>query len=146
MRTVNRSALVPYSAGEMFALVDDIESYPDFLPWCASADVHIRSAGTVEATLEIRRAGVQKSFKTRNTLLANERIDIALLGGPFRHLAGGWQFHSLDERACKVSLQLEFDFEHAIASLFFGRVFEDISNSLVDAFTRRANVVYATRN
>lgn len=143
MRRVKRSALVPHSAAEMFTLVDDIEAYPDFLPWCAAAEVHRRSGDIVEATLDIRRAGIHKSFKTRNRVRANERIDISLVSGPFRHLAGGWRFESLDEHACKVSLQLEFDFEHAIASLFFGRVFEEISRSLVDAFTRRADDVYS---
>ncbi len=142
MRTVNRNALVPYSAAEMYVLVDNIEAYPEFLPWCAAAEVHKRSGDIVEATLEIRRAGVHKSFMTRNRVRANERIDIALVRGPFRQLAGGWRFEALDERACKVSLQLEFDFEHTIASLFFGRVFEQISTSLVDAFTRRADDVY----
>jgi len=144
MRKVNRSALVPYSAAEMFALVDNIEAYAEFLPWCASAKVHVRTGDLVEATLDIRRAGIHKSFKTRNQLRTNERIDISLVSGPFRHLAGGWRFQALEDRACKVSLQLEFDFEHAIASLFFGRVFAEISNSLVDAFTRRANDVYSS--
>ena len=142
MRTVNRSALVPYSAAEMYALVDNIEAYPDFLPWCAAAKIHSRSADVVEATLDIRRAGIHKSFRTRNRVTLDERIDISLVRGPFRHLSGSWRFEALDERACKVSLQLEFDFEHAIASLFFGRVFEEISRSLVDAFTRRADDVY----
>lgn len=142
MRKVNRSALVPYSTAEMFALVDDIESYPEFLPWCACANVHKRMADIVEATLEIRRSGIHESFRTRNRLRKNERIEIALVSGPFRHLSGGWWFKALDDRACKVSLQLEFDFEHAIASLLFSRVFAEISNSLVDAFTRRADEVY----
>ncbi len=143
MRRVNRSALVPHSAADMYALVDDIEAYPEFLPWCAAAAVHTRGKDIVEATLEIRRAGIHKSFMTRNRVRANERIDISLVRGPFRHLAGSWCFEALDGGASKVSLQLEFDFEHAIASLFFGRVFEEISSSLVDAFTRRADDVYS---
>lgn len=143
MRRVNRSALVPHSAADMFVLVDTIEEYPIFLPWCAAAEVHKRSGDIVEATLEIRRAGIQKSFMTRNRVRANERIDISLVRGPFRHLAGSWCFEALDGSACKVSLQLEFDIEHAIASLLFGRVFEEISSSLVDAFTRRADDVYS---
>lgn len=144
MRKVNRSALVPYSAGKMFMLVDDIEAYPEFLPWCAAAEIHTRGGGIVEATLEIRRAGLRKSFMTRNRVTENERIDISLVRGPFRHLAGGWRFRSLDDNACKVSLQLEFDIEHAMANLLFGRVFEEISNSLVEAFTRRADDVYSS--
>lgn len=144
MRRVNRSALVQHTAAEMFTLVDNIEAYPEFLPWCASAEVHTRSSNLVEATLEIRRAGIHKAFRTRNRMMADERIDISLVSGPFRRLEGSWTFEPLNERACKVTLQLEFEFEHALASLFFGRIFAEISGSLVDAFTRRADDVYST--
>lgn len=143
MRKVNRSALVQFSAAEMYALVDDIEAYPEFLPWCAGAVVHERSQEVVEATLDIRRAGIHRTFRTRNRLQVNERIDISLVRGPFRHLAGSWTFEALD-KGCKVSLQLEFDFENAIAGLFFGPVFAEISRSLVHAFIRRADDVYAS--
>lgn len=146
MRNVNRSALVTYSAAEMFALVDDIEAYPQFLPWCGSATVHKRDELIVEATIDIRRAGVHKSFKTRNTLDKNKQIDISLLEGPFSHLSGSWQFQSLAGKGCKITLILEFEFENRLTNFFFGQVFEEISNSLVDAFTRRADVVYATRD
>lgn len=143
MRTVHRSALVPYSAAEMFALVSHIEAYPEFLPWCAAAEVHSRDGDIVEATLDVRRAGIHKSFKTRNRMDPNQRIDITLVSGPFRHLAGHWRFDALEERACKVSLELEFEFEFAISGLLFGPVFEEIGRSLVDAFTRRADDVYS---
>lgn len=145
MRNVNRSALVTFSSAEMFALVDDIEAYPEFLPWCSSAIVHQRDDTSVEATMDIHRAGIRKSFKTRNTLEKNERIDISLLEGPFSHLSGSWQFQSLADKGCKVTLILEFEFENRLTNFFFGQIFEEISNSLVDAFTRRANVVYAAR-
>ncbi len=142
MRKVSRSALVPYSASEMYSLVDDIESYPSFLPWCKSAVVHSRNANSVEATLDLQRGGVSKSFTTRNSLRENQAIGLALMSGPFRHLSGGWKFRQLDDSGCKVSLDLEFEFEGRVTDMVFGAFFEDICNSLVDAFTRRAGEVY----
>ncbi len=142
MRKVSRSALVPHSASEMFSLVDDIEAYPSFLPWCKSAVVHTRDADSVEASLELQRGGVSKSFTTRNSLRENQSIGLALLGGPFRHLSGGWEFRQLDDSGCKVSLDLEFEFENPVTDMVFGAFFEKICNSLVDAFTRRADEVY----
>ncbi|MDH3748094.1 MAG: type II toxin-antitoxin system RatA family toxin [Gammaproteobacteria bacterium] len=142
MRKVSRSALVPHSASEMFALVDDIESYPQFLPWCSAATVHERDESVVDATLKLESSGFSKSFTTRNTLRRDEAISLALLGGPFRHLDGGWRFQQLGDDGCKVSLNLEFEFESLVTDLVFGRVFEEICTSLVDAFTERAKTIY----
>lgn len=143
MRKVNRSAFVPYSATEMFALVDDVESYPEFLPWCNDTEVHFRDENTVEATLELHRGSVSKHFRTRNTFVAGEKMDIALVGGPFRHLAGGWKFKQIGDSGCKVSLQIEFEFSNRWLDMTIGHFFEDICNSLVDAFVRRADTLYA---
>lgn len=126
----------------MYALVEDVGAYPSFLPWCTAATVHSRDDDHVEASLELQRRGVTKSFTTRNTLSPGKAIGIALVGGPFRHLAGGWQFEQLGQDGSKVSLQLEFEFENRITDLLFGRYFEDTCNSLVDSFTRRANDIY----
>jgi ribosome-associated toxin RatA of RatAB toxin-antitoxin module len=145
MRKVNRSALVPYSPGEMFALVDDIESYPDFLPWCSNTTVHERTGKTVDATLELQRGGINKSFTTRNTNCGSESIGLALLGGPFKHLDGGWTFHALGDQGCKVALSLEFEFESFLVDAMFGSFFEDTCNSLVDAFTCRARDIYGAK-
>ena len=145
MRRVNRSALVPYSAREMFVLVDDVEAYPEFLPWCNDAEVHHRSGDTVEATLELHRGSVSNHFTTRNTRREFESIRIELVGGPFRHLSGGWEFSALGEQGCKVMLNLEFEFDSLLVDMMFGRYFEDTCNSLVDAFTRRAVQVFGRR-
>lgn len=126
----------------MFALVNDIESYPVFLPWCGAAAVHERDEDVVEATLTLERGGISKSFTTLNTLRQNEAIDLALLGGPFRHLNGGWRFQQLGDDGCKVTLDLEFEFENLVTDLTFGHFFEVICNSLVDAFTQRAKTIY----
>ncbi|MDX1517004.1 MAG: type II toxin-antitoxin system RatA family toxin [Woeseiaceae bacterium] len=142
MRQVHRSALVTHSAMDMFALVDDIDSYPQFLPWCRDAEVHSRRGDVVEATLTIHRAGLRKSFRTRNTNRPGEAIDVELHSGPFRRLDGGWRFTSLGDGGSRVALDLEFEFDNRMLDLAFGRVFEEICNSLVDAFTRRADEVY----
>ncbi len=126
----------------MFALVDDIEAYPEFLPWCKGTTVHVRDRNIVEASIEMHHGILRKSFRTRNTLHPDAAIDIALLGGPFRHLAGGWRFDQLGELGSKVSLDLEFEFEHRLTSILFEQYFENVCNSLVDAFISRAGAVY----
>ncbi|MCH5373195.1 MAG: type II toxin-antitoxin system RatA family toxin [Planctomycetes bacterium] len=143
MRKVNRSALVPYSAAQMFALVKDVEAYPAFLPWCHDAEVHIRERDFIEASLELRRGKISKRFRTRNQLRENEFLGIELVGGPFRHMSGGWTFQPLGESGCKVGLSLEFEFENRATDVIFGRFFEHTCNTLVDSFTRQAARIYA---
>jgi ribosome-associated toxin RatA of RatAB toxin-antitoxin module len=145
VRKVHRSALVPYTAREMFVLVDDVESYPEFLPWCNDAAVGNRSGDTVEATLELHRGSISKHFTTRNTRREFVAIDIALIGGPFRHLQGGWRFTEIGQEGCKIVLELDFEFESMFIDLMFGAYFEDTCNSLVDAFTSRAKAVLGSR-
>ena len=142
MRSVKRSALVPYKAQQMFGLVDDVAAYPEFLPWCHSAEVHSRSDEVVEATLELQKGAISKKFTTRNSRREFEAIDLALVGGPFKHLRGGWRFNDLGDAGSKVSLDLEFEFESRLTDMMFGTFFEEICNSLVDAFSRRAAVVF----
>jgi ribosome-associated toxin RatA of RatAB toxin-antitoxin module len=129
----------------MFALVDDVDSYPSFLPWCNRADEHCRTDGYVEATLELQKGAIAKSFTTRNTRHEFDAIDIELVGGPFRRLAGGWRFLELDEAGCKVSLELEFQFDSKLVDMMFGAFFEETCNSLVQAFAERAESVFGPR-
>jgi len=142
MRRVNRSALVPYKAREMFVLVDDVTAYPEFLPWCKSAELHGQSDDVVEATLELQKGAISKTFTTRNSRREFEAIDLALVGGPFKHLRGGWRFKDLGDDGSKVTLELEFEFESRLTDMMFGPFFEEICNSLVDAFSKRAAVVF----
>jgi len=142
MRNVSRSALVPYSAEDIYALVEDVDSYPQFLPWCNDVEVHFREGNVVEATLELHRGKLSKRFRTRNTMYPTESMDLSLVGGPFRHLQGGWTFTPLGDTGSKVALDLEFEFDSRALDLVIGAFFEDICNSLVDAFTQRAAVVY----
>lgn len=145
MRHVERSALVPYRAREMFLLVDDVEAYPEFLQWCNEAEVHERTAEMVEATLELHKGGISKHFTTRNTRHEFDSIELALVGGPFNSLQGGWRFDDLGNDGCKVSLHLDFEFESMIVDMMFGSFFEDTCNSLVDAFVNRAGSVFGPR-
>lgn len=126
----------------MYALVADVESYPQFLPWCSGVEVHSRSDDIVEASLELQRAGLKKRFRTRNVLTPERSISLQLVGGPFRHLSGGWQFTPLGDVGSKVALELEFEFDNKALDLMMGAFFEDTCNSLVEAFTERAAAVH----
>jgi len=129
----------------MFVLVDDVEAYPEFLPWCNDTEVHNRTDDTVDATLELHKGSLSNHFTTRNTRREFEAIELELIGGPFRQLQGGWQFTEIGEEGCKVTLELEFEFENKLIDMMFGAFFEDTCNSLVDAFTKRAQVVFGAR-
>ena len=129
----------------MFVLIDDVEAYPEFLPWCNDAEVRNRTDNIVEATLELHKGSLSNHFTTRNTRREFESIKLELIGGPFRHLQGGWQFTEIGEEGCKVTLELEFEFENKLIDMMFGAFFEDTCNSLVDAFTKRAQVVFGAR-
>ena len=126
-------------------LVDDVDAYPEFLPWCNDAEVHKRTPEVVEATLELHKGSLSNHFTTRNTRREFESIEIELIGGPFRHLQGGWRFTEIGEQGCKVVLELEFEFESMIVDMMFGSFFEETCNSLVDAFTKRAQSVFGSR-
>lgn len=143
MRKVSRSALVPYSAAQMYTLVKDVEAYPSFLPWCNDAEVHVRRPDYIEASIELHRGGISRRFRTRNALQENTSLGIELLGGPFRQLSGGWQFQQLGDAGSKVSLDLAFEFDSRAMDIIFGRFFENTCNSLVDSFTQRAAQMHA---
>jgi ribosome-associated toxin RatA of RatAB toxin-antitoxin module len=142
MPSVKRSALVPYSAARMYALVNDIESYPRFLPWCRTTRIISRTEDEVRATIEMQKGALRKSFTTLNRLQPDKMMEVRLVEGPFRRLEGFWRFDALRPDACKVSLDLEFEFAGPVVSRVVGPVFHQIANSLVDAFCRRAVDVY----
>ena len=145
MTIINKSALVPYSNAEMFALVDDVERYPEFLPWCRVTEVMSRDADEVRASIGIAHGALNKTFSTCNRLQRDKMIEMRLIEGPFKHLQGFWRFDALGEQACKVSLDLEFEFASKLIGLAIGPVFSQIANSLVDAFCKRATEVYGKR-
>lgn len=141
MERIERTAIVPYSAQAVYALVSDIERYPDFLPWCRSATIHSRTETQVEASLELAKGSISKSFTTRNELIPGRQMEMHLLNGPFKHLYGIWTFEPLSEHASKVSVCLEFSFSSKILELAIGPVFNHIANTLLDAFVQRAGQV-----
>ena len=143
MTRVEKSALVKFSAQQMFDLVNDIEAYPQFLPWCSSSRILKRDDYLIEAELSISKGGFQKAFSTRNQLEYGRKMTVALLDGPFSHLTGEWHFLALRDDASKISLDLEFELSGKLASLAFGAVFNQICNTMVSSFTQRAKDVYA---
>lgn len=145
MPVISRNALVPYSAAEMYALVDDIETYPRFLPWCRSAKEWSRGEDEVKASIELQRGGVHKTFTTLNRLQKGKMIEMRLVEGPFHHLEGFWRFESLGPGASRVSLDLEYEFSSPLLRLAIGPVFSQIANTLVDAFCERATELYGKR-
>jgi ribosome-associated toxin RatA of RatAB toxin-antitoxin module len=140
--TVQKSALVFYSSSAMYALVSDIESYPQFLPWCRSTEILSRDGEMLQARIEMLKGGVHKSFTTRNWLRRDEMIEMHLLQGPFLRLDGFWRFHALRSDACKVSLEMSFEFSNNMLRLAIEPVFTQIGNSLVDSFCKRAVELY----
>jgi ribosome-associated toxin RatA of RatAB toxin-antitoxin module len=143
MTRIEKTALVKFSAQQMFDLVNDIESYPQFLPWCSHSRIIKREGNIVEAELSISKGGFQKSFSTRNELDMGKEITVSLIDGPFSHLAGIWQFQPLREDASKILFNLDFELSGRLASLAFGAVFNQICNTMVSSFTQRAKIVYA---
>jgi ribosome-associated toxin RatA of RatAB toxin-antitoxin module len=143
MVTVDRSVLAPYSADQMFALVDDVESYPQFLPWCEGTRVQLREPGRTVATIRASFHGLRQEFTTENTNLPGERIDIALVSGPFRTLRGHWQFTPLGDRGCRIEFRLQYQFASRILEKAAGPVFHRIADSFVDAFVQRAERKFA---
>jgi len=146
MTTITRSSLVLYTADEMYALVNDVEAYPDFLPWCRSSKIIDASDTVISASLEIAKGGVHHTFSTRNRLQKGKSIDIELIDGPFQHLEGHWQFVMIgDNQGCRVQLDMDFEFSNRILSMALGPVFSQISGSMVEAFCKRAQEVYGKR-
>jgi ribosome-associated toxin RatA of RatAB toxin-antitoxin module len=146
MREVRRSALVPYTAEQMFALVEDIERYPQFLPWVSAAQQLERTAQEVVGRLEMHRAGIREVVATRNVLTPHREITLTLVAGPFKTLEGRWTFEPIGaDRGTRVSLTMRFEFANAMLSMLLSRSFEKSCNELVDAFVARARAVYGTR-
>lgn len=142
MIVVEKSLLVAYSAEQMFRLVDDVERYPEFMPWCGGAKLREQTGDDTVATLWIDFMSVKQSFTTANERRPPHLIDMKLQEGPFRDLRGQWHFRDLAESACKVSFKLEYEFSSSFMERVIGPVFSRITNSFVDAFVRRAENLY----
>ncbi|AHB69315.1 hypothetical protein P262_01344 [Cronobacter malonaticus] len=134
---------MPYSAEQMYKLVNDVKSYPEFLPGCVGSRVLESSPGQMTAAVEVSKAGISKTFTTRNTLISNQSILMHLVDGPFKKLMGGWKFTPLTEDACQIEFNLDFEFTNKLIELAFGRVFKELASSMVQAFSQRAKEVYS---
>jgi ribosome-associated toxin RatA of RatAB toxin-antitoxin module len=142
MKRITRSAIVEHAASAMYALVEDIESYPEFLPWCREARVRERGPRRTVATLAVGLRGLRYEFTTENTNRLHEAIDLQLLSGPFRHFAAHWRFGALGARAARIEFAMEYQFAGALVSRALGPLFESIADTMVDAFKRRADSLY----
>ncbi|MBD3584314.1 type II toxin-antitoxin system RatA family toxin [Salinimonas sp. HHU 13199] len=142
MPIIQRSALVNYSAKAMYDLVNDVNAYPEFLPGCKDSKVLAREPDMMEASLLVAKAGVRQWFTTKNTLEPARHIHMQLIDGPFKRLTGGWTFSALSDEACKIELNLEFEFTSKLTELAFGKIFNALAASMVKAFTERAKQVY----
>ena len=152
MREVRRSALVPHTPAQMYALVNDVRRYPEFLRWCPRTTVQAETAESLTATVHMERAGIRSRVTTINTMRPDERIDMRLGDGPLRTFGGHWQFLPIlsrrpdgqpgEVRGCRVELEVRFEFRNVALGLVFGPLFEATWDSLVDSFVKRAREVY----
>lgn len=142
MKKISRSAIVGHTTAELFALVEDIEAYPRFLPWCLETRVHERTAEATRATLTVGLHGLRQSFTTRNENRAGEAIDMRLVEGPFRRFAAAWRFSPLSARGCRIDFSLQYEFSSRSLARLLEPLFDGIANGMVDAFARRADEVY----
>jgi ribosome-associated toxin RatA of RatAB toxin-antitoxin module len=144
MKRIARSAIVEHSAAEMYALVDGIEAYPEFLPWCAEAVVHERKPGATRATLTVGLHGLRHSFTTQNENRPGEAIEMRLVQGPFRRFHGEWRFVPLGEHACRIEFTLEYEFSSRTLGRLLAPLFDGIADSMVEAFVRRGGELHAS--
>jgi len=142
MHNISKSAIVPYSCKKMYQLVNRVDRYPEFLDWCTSTSILNQTEDQVTASVKINKSAFNQSFTTINNLTPNKRIDMQLKDGPFSHLSGYWKFTKLNNSACKVELQLQFDFSSKLVDVAISPIFSSIANSQLDAFVKRAKYVY----
>lgn len=145
MALVEKTVLVPHTAEQMFKLVDEVENYPQFMPWCGGASINEMQDTTMHATLHIDYHHIRQHFSTKNRRTPPHQINIALMDGPFKHLEGSWRFIPLSDEACKIEFRLQYEFSNKLLEKLVGPVFHHIANSFVDAFIHRADKVYVKK-
>lgn len=143
MARVEKSVLVAHSSERMFDLVDRVEDYPFFLPWCGGTELKARDEGRTVATIHIAYMGIRQSFTTENTKTRPHEMRIKLMDGPFSELKGDWMFLPLGDDACKIEFRLQYVFSSRVLETILAPVFSHITNTFVDAFVRRADEVYS---
>lgn len=142
MTHVQRSALLPFSVAQMYRLVNDVASYPEFVPWCVGCEVHKEDESEKQVTMNFASRGIKTSVTTRNELIEDKIIAMNFVEGPFKHLSGCWQFKAIDDHACRVEFNMEFAFSNRLYEVTFGPIFNHVTNKLVSTFAQRAEKVY----
>ena len=142
MVIIRKNALVPYTPAQMFELVDRIEDYPQFLPWCRETLVYSRNGAEVKARVVVTKGVMSHSFATVNRVQRNKIIEVRLLEGPFRHLEGSWQFESIEAGGCRINFHLEFEFSNKLINLTVGPILQKAVGSFMEAFCQRAKEIY----
>ncbi len=145
MTEISKTTVVPYTSEEMYVLVNDIESYPIFLPWCTEAKILSQQEDNLTAKLSLALGKIKQSFTTENTMQDGSRIDMKLIEGPFNHLTGYWRFIQEDDQSCHVHLHMHFEFKNKIIKHTLGKVFYKVMDSLVESFVQRAQQIYGNR-
>ena len=145
MALVEKSVLIEYSAAQMYALVEDVNAYPEFLPWCGGAEILNKEGNLTRAAITIDFRGIKQRFSTQNRADPPKVIEMTLIDGPFRELDGNWQFKPLGEQACKIEFRLHYEFSSKLLGKIFGPVFHYIASTFVDAFVKRARQLYGER-
>jgi len=142
LQVVERSAIGTFTAAQMFALVDDVARYPEFLPWCTGSRIETVSATERLATLQIARGVLRMEFTTRNTVTPDSQLLMRLVDGPFRSLAGEWRFEAIGDRGSRVQFRVEFEFKNRLTAAAFNAMFEALCATIIDAFVLRAQKIY----
>ena len=139
MHNIHKSAIVLHPAEKMFQLVDSVENYPQFLPWCGSTQIIERDKEKTIASIEINYKGIRQTFTTKNTKKQNQEMMIKLIDGPFKSLSGQWMFKNIDKDSCQIELKLEYEFSNIILEKLISPVFNMIANTFIDEFIKEAN-------
>ncbi|MDF7680692.1 type II toxin-antitoxin system RatA family toxin [Enterobacteriaceae bacterium ESL0689] len=142
MPKISRTVLVPFSVEQMYQLVNDVLSYPEFLSGCIGSRIIESTPTQMIAAIDVSKAGISKTFTTRNTLIPHQSILVNLVDGPFKKLTGSWQFTALSPDACKIEFHLDFEFSNKWIEMAFGRIFKELAVNMVQAFTIRAKKIY----
>lgn len=142
MAHIFHEVIEPYSIEQMFALVNDIERYPEFVPDCIATGIIRKQDNVVAAFIEVEKFGFKKSFTTLNQINEPHSIDLTLLEGPFKHLSGKWQFTALNNTECKISFSLDFEFQNKLLDMTMTPVFKEVMTNMVEAFSKRARQIY----
>lgn len=142
MYQIHRQKSVPYSSDQMYALVNDVKSYPDFVPYCTQSAIISETNHEMVASLTFSVATLNKTITTKNELTPGQQIKVALINGPFKHLQGTWVFEAVDHHRCTVHLDFEFEFALSLINKVFEPIFEKIINDMIQTFECRAKRIY----